>query len=40
MTDKRAYIDYKNRVIASFLQSKEDDEPSSSKERDCKACIL
>jgi hypothetical protein len=31
MSDKKAYIDYKNRVIASFLQSKEDGEPSSSE---------
>jgi hypothetical protein len=28
MSDKKAYIDYKNRVIASFLQSKEDGEPN------------
>ena len=29
MTNKRAYVEYKNRVITSFLDSDEEDEPSS-----------
>lgn len=30
MSNKRAYIEYKNTVLASFLQSQEDNEEPSS----------